>query len=167
LVVALNLPSLIFAQTREQYVKTVYLEKFANYIEWPVENNETDSYFQMIIVGDAEFCSIIQKAFVNRKIKGQKVRVNCLKEVKFSGDIDLLFLADGDLDVLMNAMALCDQDKFLIVSDSEGFASEGAHVNFFITPEQTIHFEMNKASLDKHNFEVDFLLLEYAKVVGN
>ncbi len=167
-VIFLLLPMQLFAQNQEHIVKAAYLEKIANYITWPVdENREIDDIFTVLVVADKELCRTIEHAFNSRKLKGEKANVVCSEQVTELRDIDLMILMSQRTKDLDNAMQLCKKDRFLLITDAEGFAHKGAHVNFFITERQTLHFEMNKESLDADGFKVDFLLLEFAKVVKN
>lgn len=154
-------------QTQEQIVKTVYLVKFANYIEWPKSKASNDNVFRIVVVGDAELCKVVEEGFHQRRVKGQEVEVVCSKKIDALSNIDMYILTSNKAKDLEVAMDLCAKQNFLLVTESRGFANQGAHINFYITEEQTLHFEMNKRSLDYNGFEVDFLLLEFAKVVVN
>lgn len=155
------------AQSQENIIKTAYLGKFANFIDWPGNNAQSDNVFLIAVAGDDGLCQIISKAFYQRKIKDLPVKVICHKQVTPEDDIDLLMLSSSKSKELEAAIQLCAKDSFLLVTESKGFAQRGAHVNFYVTAEQTLHFEMNKSKLDQDGFKVDFLLLDYAKVLKN
>ena len=153
------------AQNQENVIKTAYIGKFANFIEWPDNKASDDNLFSIAVVGDTDLCDIVRKAFNNREVKNMMVNVSCHMSVKDLSDTDLLVLLSDKVKELDLALELCKKDRYLIISSTAGFARKGAHINFFITDEQTLHFEMNKTNLDHDGFKVDFLLLDYAKIV--
>jgi len=155
------------AQSQEEVVKTAYLEKFTSYITWPESHTFDDQVFNITVVGDESFCLTVKKAFVARKIKNMKVEVICLDAMREQIQTDLLFLQSEKLKDLEYATELSHKYNFLLVTDAEGFAQKGSHINFYFTSKQTIHFEMNKKRLDQDEFKVEYLLFEFAKVINN
>lgn len=156
----------IYAQTQEQVI-TGYLAKISNYIEWPEQDKNNDGVFKIVVVGNNDLCTVIQEAFQARKVKGKRAEVVCLKKYEEVSDIDMFVLATTKVKDLELALELCQKQNFLLITMSDGFAKRGAHINFYLRQEQTLHFEMNKERLDSNQFKVEFLLLEFAKVVDN
>lgn len=152
--------------SKEQVV-AAYLEKIAHYINWNNEKKSEDNVFTIAVVGDQVMCDTIEKAYRTRNIKGMNVRVVCLKKVAPKSNIDLLLLTSEKTKELALAIDLCNKENILLVTDASGFAERGAHINFYLTDNGTLHFEMNKSTLDSSGFEVDFFLLNFAKIVEN
>ena len=153
-------------QNQENVVKTAYLGKFATYINWPNNDAGADEVFRIVVAGDQDLCNLIKDAFSKRSIKGLEIDVICMNKVSYVPEIDLFMLGSNKYRDLEEAMKLCKNDSFLLVTGSESFGQRGSHINFFLTAEQTLHFEMNKKRLDQDGFKVDFLLLDYAKVLN-
>lgn len=163
----LSFSGFVKAQSQEEVIKTAYLEKFSSYITWPESHAFDDQLFNITVVGDKSFCLTVKKAFVNRKIKNLKVEVTCLDALRELPPTDLLFLQSEKIKDLEYAAELSRENTFLLVTDAEGFAQKGSHINFYITNKQTIHFEMNKKRLDQDKYKVEYLLFEFAKVITN
>jgi hypothetical protein len=160
--------SSVYGQSKEYLIQAADIEKFTNYIEWPNNNNNSnhDKTFKIAVVGDFQLFKEFEKAFVSRKLKNRRVEVVFSELTDSIPDIDILFLSNSRLKDLETANKICEKGVFLIITNSEGFAQYGAHINFYQTNEQTLHFEMNKEKLDTDGFKVDFLLLDFAKVVN-
>lgn len=156
----------IAAQSKEQVI-AAYLEKFASYIEWPANDDKDDEFFKIVVMGNTAICETIIEAYTSRTIKGKQVHVECLKKVENVPNVDMLFLVSNKIKELEKAMHICAENNTLLVTDAVGYAERGSHINFYITPEQNLLFEMNKKSLDSNGFKVDFLLLSFARVVDN
>lgn len=164
LLAALFLSVSVFGQSKEEVI-AAFLEKIANYINWSEEKGKEDQVFTIAVAGDAYLCSVFNKAYHNRRIKEMPVEVVCLKKVGPYPNIDVLFLTTDKQKDLDLALDLMNTENFLLVTEATNFAQKGAHVNFYLTDDQTYHFEMNKSSLDSTGFEVDFFLLNFAKIV--
>lgn len=156
----------LFAQSKEQVI-AAYLEKFANYIEWPTTQEHNEDIFKIVVVGDMAMCETIIEAYKSRTINGKHVQVECLKKVENIPNIDMLLLVSNKIKELELALQMSAEDNFLLVTYAVGYAKRGSHINFYITEEQNLLFEMNKKSLDSSGFKVDFLLLSFARVVDN
>lgn len=158
--------SKLLGQSKEQVI-AAYLKSIAQYIEWEDEREADDKTFTIAVVGDNYMCDLLKEAYKSRKIKDLPVEVVCLNRVTYQANIDLLFLVSDKPKELEQAVELCGKEKFLLVTEADGFALKGAHINFYFNENQNLLFEMNKSALDKNGFKVDFYLLNFAKVVGN
>lgn len=166
LTIALFISTLSYSQYKEEELKVAFIEKFTNYIFWPedIDTNNKD-LFIIYVVGNDDLGTFMKYAFTGRKIKNREVKIISQHKLNIISSIDILYIAGNNSKVLKEALLECNSNPFLIVSESDGFANMGAHINFYFTKEKTVHFEMNKYSLDESGFKTDYLLLEYAKVI--
>lgn len=158
----------IFGQSQEDIVKAAYIEKLTHHIVWPSLENDNDSgNFVILVVGDQTFYELIKGAYDKRTLKGKQVHI--FEKAKLSGDeqADIIFLGVEKTEHIRMAKLACLKYPCLILSEFDDFASEGVHINFYITRDSTVHFEMNKLAMDKVGFKPDFLLVEFAKIVNN
>lgn len=168
LIITLSLVSsaFLYSQNREQVLKVSFIEKFTNYIHWPESTTQINpDTFIIYVLGNQELSILMGEIYENRKINNKTVKVISRNKLDIDKPIDILYVANGNSKSLKDALDICDLQPFLIISDSDGFANIGAHINFYLTQNNTVHFEMNKHSLDNTGFKTDYLLLEYAKVI--
>ena len=155
-------------QEKEDVVKAAFIEKFTHHIEWPNSPKaDSSQLFLIIVVGDQSFYELMQKAYDKRNLKGKQVKV--VKQKKLSGNENagIIYIGEEKVEHIKKAKLACQQQPCLILSEFQGFAEEGVHINFYITKDETVHFEMNKIAMDNIGFKQDFLLVEFAKIVSN
>jgi hypothetical protein len=158
----------IIAQSQEQLVKAAFIEKFTQHINWPNKTSpEHQNEFIIKVIGNQEFCETLTKVYANRKLLDKKVVVECSETIDAKRPADIIFISSNGSSQLENAILECKLSPCLIISESKGLAKKGSHINFYITPNQTLLFEMNKKALDEAGFNPDFLLLDFAKIVEN
>ncbi|MBN1116318.1 MAG: YfiR family protein [Bacteroidales bacterium] len=151
------------SQIEEGILKAAFIEKFTKLINWPEKTTQNDK-FTICVVGNKSFYDQLHKAYSKRELKGKEVVVLFNEKIPVNQEIDILYLGVESNKLLDDAVE--HLKNCLIVSEYEGFAKKGAHINFYLTEKETMHFEINKSSMDDSGFKMDFLLLDFAKVVN-
>ncbi len=154
---------IIFAQSNEYYIKAGFLEKFANFIKWPDEANLKE--FTIAIIGDCPFEDILLKMYKDRKIKNLPVQVKHIKTIEDIEGCQMLFISSSEKLNLNRILDYTEHLPILTISESEGFAKKGVHINFYTTAKNTIHFEINPKSVRRSGLKIDALLLNYAAII--
>lgn len=154
-----------FSQFNEKEVKVAYIEKFTQFIEWPEATAENSDKFSIYVIGDKTIGWLMEDYFKTKKIRNKTVEIMNKQRLDKEFTANIIYITQKDKDLLDLIVDKCNKSPFLIISDSEGFARKGAHINFYITEQQNVHFEINKYALEKAGFKTDFLLLEYANVI--
>lgn len=155
------------AQSAEEYrVKSVFLERFTRFVDWPENSpvNDTALPFVIGVIGRNPFGKILESDYGGHRIKGKEVVVEYYGSV---GEIDschLLFIAGSEKSRLAAIVDRVGDKPVLTVGDSGGFARAGVHINFYRAGDK-IRFEINAEALRKTGLDVASLLLDYARVV--
>jgi len=159
----ISVPS--FSQYNEYEVKAQFMERFTQYIDWPEGStiNNPEIPFRIGIYGENHFENKLDKIAEFVKIKNKKVK---LKEVDFKNilDCDMLFISQCSNEELSEIIRTVKYKGVLLVSDSEGFANKGVHINFY-NINNKINFEINIAATHRDTFKVSSRLLKLARII--
>ena len=163
--------SLSFAgqhDTKEEYLlKSIFLERFCRFIEWPSEaglENKSDS-FVIGVIGETPFNTILTDVYAKQSIKAKRVELRRIRSVNDIEGCHLLFIAEKNPAILKTIIAYVAKYPILTVSDSPGYGTYGVHINMYVEDEQ-IRFEINNNTLKKTGLTVSSLLLKVAKLVA-
>ena len=160
------IPQLVQAQFSESEIKAVYLEKFALFIEWPAESSLADSTkpFVIGVVKDKAFSKVLIEIYQERKIKNRKVQIKYFSDLNSIKDCNIMFISGSNQDELALILSRIEGKPILTISDTEGFAEKGIHIDFFLESDK-LKFEINQAALKKSGLQASYQLLQLARIV--
>lgn len=159
----------------EYRVKGVFLEKFADFVDWPdgssVNNKSTP--FCICVIGENPF--LVEKKdknsgdwlhllYNNREIRGKKVKTRFISDVKDIPGCHLLFISRSEKKYLGEIVSTANKNHILTVSDTPGFSKKGVHINFYIEKDYQ-KFEVNETAIRESGFRVSYHMLKLAKIV--
>ncbi len=155
------------AQTTENTLKAVYLEKFCRFITWPEESkiNDPSSPFIITVAGDDEFYETLEQIYSIQKIKDKKV---VLKRLERYNDIEgshLLYLGNINDSDLNKMLELANIHNVLTISSSNGFAEKGVLINFYKEANK-LRFEINEKAILQSSLKMSFYLMNSARIVN-
>lgn len=148
----------------EYLVKSVFLERFCRFIDWPSEPAPTNSVFTIGVIGKNPFNSSLEKTYSSQRIMDKPVQIKYLDNDDDISGIDLLFISETDQDRLQQILKKSKNGTILTIADTSGYGHLGVHINMFLENGQ-IRFEINNDELKKSGFTVSSLLLSAAKIV--
>lgn len=160
-IVGLQLDS--FGQSGGYLLKAGFLEKFANYAQWPKHTDRKS--FKITVIGNNPFSNDLDIMYKGFEIKNRPVEINYIQSIYEIGNCDILFIAVREKDRLIAILSEIKNRPILTVSDFDGFGQIGVMINFYETQQGTIHFEINVNMLKKANIKMDVMLLDFAKIV--
>ncbi|MCP4134821.1 MAG: YfiR family protein [bacterium] len=157
----------VYSQRKEYAVKAVFLERFTRFIQWPADSDLNDSSkpFVIAVLGKNPFGTLLEKIYSNRTIKNKKVKIRYISGINEIVPCHLLFITGTrkyDLGRIINHLK---KKPVLLVSDTDGFAERGVHINLFIVKEQ-IRFEINETAVKNSKLKMSFRLLQTARIVN-
>lgn len=153
------------AQNKEYILKASFIGKFAQFTEWP-DDNLRDT-FRIYIFGESPFMGELGKMYVNHKIKNKPVKIYHINKIKqIDNKCNVLFISSIESSSLNDILIHIQEMPILSISETEGYASKGVHINFYNTQKGTVHFEVNQSSLKKSKLTMDIYLLNYAKTIN-
>lgn len=150
-------------QTNEYLIKAGFIEKFANFTEWP---NNSQNIFEIVVLGKSPFSSELETLYEGRKIKNKPVHIryiNSLSQIKFC---DVLFICDSESSQITNILNYTANKPILTIGETNGFAKKGVHINFYKTSQGTIHFQINPRKVKNAGLNIDAMLLDYAIIIN-
>jgi len=155
-----------YAQSREYTLKAVYIEKFTRFTNWPpgcgIENKEEP--FSVYVLGNQAFSKTLKNIFSIQKIYQKPVEVNLLDKWKEMDACHILYISGDYEEELSEILEYIKGRSVLTISDTEGFAEKGVIINFYIERNK-LRFEVNETALHESPLEMNFFLLDMAKIV--
>ncbi len=148
----------------EYLVKAAFLEKFCRYVEWP-PRGEGEGAFDIAVIGENPFGGALRQLAESVRIQNRAIRLHDVKTLADLGSCQLLFVARSESARLAGIVDSLRAKPVLLVGDSPGFAAAGVHINFYISGQGSVRFEVNPDRFAQSGLRVDTYLLEYARVV--
>lgn len=160
-------PSLAQPSKQNEYLlKSVFMERFTRFIQWPKPFIEKDKnqHFIIGVIGPNPFDDILQTVFSRQPIKGKPVEVRLLNNLFEIAGCHMLFIGKTNRQSLSNIVNYSRNFPILTISDNTGYASWGVHINMYVENEQ-IRFEINNEAASASNLNISYLLLKVARIV--
>ena len=158
---ALLWSSAVSAQTSENTLKAVYMEKFSRFVTWPEDTHER---FIITIYGKSPLTQSIKQIYSIQKIKGREVVVKEADVMAEIGETHILYIASNQKQDIPLLLSYIRGRPILTVSHGEGFAKKGVIINFFVE-QNRLRFEVNEEALLQSPLQMSFYLLNSAKIV--
>lgn len=150
------------AQIGEARLKSIWLEKFSKFIEWPTDDSL--EYFTIAILGKGDINEYLVDIYQNRKIKDKPVRIRQIEDIDSLEDCNILFVNEDKEKELDKVIDKVREKPILTIGDTQGFAKKGVIINFYLE-QNKVRFELNISAAKSSGLDVDFRLLEAAKIV--
>ncbi len=155
------------AQIKEYTLKTVFIEKFTRFVEWPAESemDNTSKPFIFGVIGENSFKSTFNEIFSTKNIRNKKVEIRSISNLSEISQCNLLFISSVTKKRLASILSFTKDKPILTISDSKGFAEAGVLLNFYILNNK-IRFEINERATRESGLNFSYLLLQIAKNVN-
>ena len=166
LLAVLSLPEPSFAQWDEYTVKAAFLERFTRFVEWPEESAIADTAqpFVIGVIGDNPFGPTLERLYTQQDIKSKNVSIRYITSVDEIAECHMLFISRSSAQMLPDILAFTRDRAILTVGDTNGFAENGVHINFYLL-EDKVHFEINETEIEASLLSMSYLLLRVARIV--
>jgi len=152
------------AQVNESQLKSVWLEHFTRFIEWPAE--EGQAYFVIKTLGTGAINDYLIDTYSNRTINGMPVKVVAVANVADVGNCHILFINESEARQIGQVLDMVQRRPILTIGDTRGFGKKGLIINFYKEGDK-IRFELNISAAKDSGLEVSFRLLESARIIKN
>jgi hypothetical protein len=151
--------SLSFAQ--EYKYHPIFIYNFSKYIEWPADKNNQD--FIISVVGNnsayREMLDIVEK---KKTIKNRNLVVKKCNSMDEVGNSDVLFVTKHER-ISPEIIQAKQQKGTLIITEHDNMAEQASHINFILTEDSKIGFELNSALAEAAGLKVSNSLAGLAK----
>jgi hypothetical protein len=164
-IVIFLVPSLGIASPTEYELKAIFIERFAQFTEWPPNKFENNlSPFIISIIGD----SPLKQAFESLKVDSFQNRKLILKQI-FVLDQSLqkshiVFISASESYRLKEILSLLSGSKVLTIGEFEGFTESEGMINL-ISNNNKIGFEVNNRKAKEGKISISSKVLRLAKKV--
>lgn len=149
-------------QLKEVELKSVLLERFSRFMEWPEDLQ--DSSFIIEVWGNEEMYESISKTYKNRLIEGLPVKVLYIEEAKTStvGKCHILYIGDCFEENLSQYSANYQAAGALVIGHERQCKNFGATLSF-IQRNGKISFCYDEESLVRNRVKISYKLLQLAQ----
>jgi hypothetical protein len=151
------------AQNTANMLKAGFLQKFATFSEWPKQS--MGNTFDIYVIGNIPFNKELDEIYANVNIKTLPVQIHYINSVLDLRSCEILFISSSERKQLSTILEYTKYKPILTISDHKDFAKLGVMINFYLTTENTLHFEINREPLNESGIIMDIILLEYAKII--
>jgi hypothetical protein len=143
----------------EDEVKTAFLYKFSNYIQWPESGPREE--FKIAVLGDSGIIGPLRGLAQEKTANGRKIKVERLRDVVDIPSCQILFIAATEKERLPEILKKLEGKSILTVGDTGGFAAQGVAVNF-VVQENRLHFQINRSAAGRAGLGISSELLKLA-----
>jgi hypothetical protein len=144
-------------------LKTAFIFQFAKYIEWPDEQNATS--FSISMVGSSPMWNFLQDLAREKRIKEKAIELYNVTGVSELRRSHVVVLTDDNEETVTQVLRRTRGTHALLVGQGDGLASMGIMINFFITPEGRLRFEINRKAAEAEGLVISSQLLKMARIV--
>lgn len=158
-----------FSQATNEYaLKSAFLIRLTNFVEWPENSKVSNSKEDFIIgiIGKNPFGDGLEKVIKQKKlkIKHKKILVKPIQKTSEIKTTDLLFISSSEKNNLNDILKETEKHAILTIGDTKEYTSQGVMINLFIS-KNYLTFDINLKTAKKSKFYISSKLLANAKNV--
>jgi hypothetical protein len=148
---------------RQAQFMAVYLLHFSNFIEWPGEEIEERTSFEVCVLGNGNVNAFI-KALENEKVKDQLVRVIFTPSAEQLIACKIVYVDKDSIEQFLELEPILRGTKIVFVSDKRGFIEQGGTIEYFVENNK-LRFAINMISAREKGLQISSKLLMIAKEI--
>jgi len=153
---------------KEYSLKAVFLERFTRFIEWP-DKNSPDNLLKPFVIGvidKPKLTALLKKIYQSQKIQNKSVIVRDINDLDELSSAHVIFISQGSDTRLKEITNRTKKTPILTISDTDGYADQGVMINFFVSNDQKVRFEINELAIKQSKLYISYKLLSVARIVG-
>jgi YfiR/HmsC-like len=140
-----------FAQTKDYKFQSLYIFSFAKSIEWPpVQGDE----FIVAVFDNQKVFSEMKTNLANRSVGLKPITVRHFKTIDEVAPSQVLFIPISNKNNIKQIIQKVGQMPCLIITEKEGWIKEGSIINFVITDEGKMKYELNDHAATQRNLKI-------------
>jgi hypothetical protein len=162
-------PSVAHAQISAEEARSVIIERFTRFIEWPPASLPANAPFVVCIEGTGGTADRLESMARARKFKERTCEVRRLRPGSAVNGCHLLYIAPTEGPRLAEVLDTVGDKPILTVADTAGFAQRGVLINVFQEQRQTgryLGFEINMTKVRTSKLVWSSKLLRLGKLVA-
>jgi len=149
----------------EYDVKAAYIYNFAKFVEWGPGILDEQGTFIIGMLGDDAFGNVLEHALEDKFVGGYPIAIERYSTLEEAAKAQILFIPasrEADLGFVHSVLG---EHAVLTVADTPGFAERGVMINFFITNDDKVRFEVNLEEAESCGLRLSSQLLKLATIV--
>ncbi|MGZ5278607.1 MAG: YfiR family protein [Pseudobdellovibrionaceae bacterium] len=151
---------------QESRLEAAFIYQFTNYVTW---SDSVDSEQQPFVIGlitqDLDLQDELESLAKTKKVRNRAIEVVVAESASSLKKCNIIMVKHKNLDLLHEVIRKFKGTGTLIVTHGEGFAKQGAMINFFQEGER-LKFEINQKALKHENLQVGSQLLNLARLIN-
>jgi hypothetical protein len=148
---------------RQAQFMAVYLLHFSNFIEWPGEEIEDRSPFDVCVLGNSNVNPFI-KELETEKVKDQLIRVLFKPSLEQLAACKIVYVDKESIEQFLEIEPILRGSKMIFVSDKKGFIEQGGTIEYFVENNK-LRFAINMKLAKDKGLHISSKLLRIAKVI--
>jgi hypothetical protein len=145
-------------------VKAAYLYHFAQLVSWP---QETQGPMVVAVVGRDPFGDRLEATIGAQTVRGRPIRIERAARPRQLAVVPhVVFIGAASLPEARALLAEVPPGPVLTVGAVPGFAGAGGMVEFRVTPEARVAFDIDLVPVEKADLAMSSQLLKIARVVA-
>jgi hypothetical protein len=149
----------------EYAVKAAYIYNFAKFVEWEPGALERQGEFIIGMLGDDPFGNVLEHALEDKMVGSYPISVRRFSTLDEAKPAQILYVPASRETDLAALHATLRGDAVLTIGDTPGFAERGVMINFFITRDNKVRFEVNLREAESSGLRLSSQLLKLATIV--
>ena len=150
----------------EYEVKSAFLFHFARLTEWPASSLPAGEPFVLAVIGQDPFGEALDRVLEGQTVQGRPLVVRRAASLEtLTERPHIAFLGTGRPEAERVLRHFRGQ-PVLTVGEMPGFGELGGIVNFVVTPEGRIRFEVNVRQSEACGLRMSSQVLKLARIVG-
>jgi hypothetical protein len=152
----------------EYEIKAAFLLNFAKFVDWPPKSfSDAQSPFLICVIGHDPFGPVLDSSAIGRTVDDRVVEVDRYPNTRNLSEAQhchIAFVSASEKQHFRKVIDSFQGKSVLLVSDADGFASEGGVIEFQMADDH-VGFVINPDAASRADLQVSSKLLDLAKIV--
>ena len=140
----------------------MFINNFAKNIEWPTNLQTGD--FTFVVIDNGKIAEEMEAYFISKTINNRKTIVKKISASDPIPDCHILFVPISNKNNISQIVNKLGNKSTLLITEKEGWAKQGSVINFVISEDGRMKFELNKDAAQKRSLKIPGSLVNLAIV---
>jgi hypothetical protein len=150
----------------EYEVKSAFLYHFARLTDWPPAALPAGEPFVIAVIGRDPFGETLDRVLAGQTVQGHPLVVRRAPALDAIAERPHIAFVAADAAEAARMVRHFRGQPVLTVGESAGFGESGGMVNFFVTAEGRVRFEINVKQAEASGLRLSSQVLKLARIVG-
>lgn len=153
-------------EATESEVKAAFLYHFAQLVSWPESVDDDTKPIVIAVLGPDPFGKRLEATIGAETVRGRAIRIERVERFTDLPRVPhILFVGATDPPDVERALEAAGKSPVLTVGIRKGFALEGGMIEFRVTPDARVAFDINAKAAEAAGLKLSSQLLKLARIV--